>query len=47
MAHKLVDFPIIRERSLDEESLIRLNRIRMRVIRMKKAQEEIRLRNGN
>jgi len=47
MAHKLVDFPIIREHSLDEESLIRLNRIRVRVIRMKKAQEEIRLRNGN
>jgi hypothetical protein len=47
MAHKLVEFPVIMERSLDEESLIRVNRIRMRVIRMKKTQEEIRSGNGN
>ena len=47
MAYKIVEFPVLRERSLDEEALIRVNRIRMRVTRMKQAQEGLRQRNGS
>ena len=40
MAHKLIDFPVEFQRSIDDEALLRMNRIRMRVERMKKARFE-------
>ena len=41
MVHKLVTFPILRERSLEDEGFIRMNRIRIKVARMRRVQQEL------
>jgi hypothetical protein len=41
MVHKLVTFPVLRERSLEDEGFIRMNRIRIKVARMRRVQQEL------
>ena len=41
MVHKLVTFPVLRERSLEAEWFIRMHRIRMKVARMRRLQQEL------